>query len=301
MSGSIETLREKIADAGEFRSVVRAMKALAASNITQYESAVKALVDYTDTIELALAACLRHVDLPATAQERTAGRAQPAGAIIFGSDQGLIGRFNEALVEFAGDYLGGIHGDGRTVWAVGERIHALVVDAGMARANLLGVPTSVHAITSLVGRILVAVEEARERGELGRVRVFHNHPRGGASYGPSGRRLLPLDQVWRDRWVAAPWPTRMLPEVMDGRARALPEFIRSHLFMQLFQACAESLASENASRLAAMQRAETNIEEMLESLGREFHVRRQEEIDQELFDVISAFEARRPSRGTRPD
>ena len=61
--------------------------------------------------------------------------------------------------------------------------------------------------------------------------------------------------------------------------------------MLLYQACAESLASENASRLAAMQRAEKNIDNILESLNRTFHRIRQASIDEELFDVISGFEA----------
>ena len=58
-----------------------------------------------------------------------------------------------------------------------------------------------------------------------------------------------------------------------------------------FDACAESLASENASRLAAMQCAEKNIEDILEDLNRTFRRVRQESIDEELFDVISGFEA----------
>jgi F-type H+-transporting ATPase subunit gamma len=53
----------------------------------------------------------------------------------------------------------------------------------------------------------------------------------------------------------------------------------------------QSLSSENASRLAAMQRAEKNIDELMESLNRSFHRLRQTSIDEELFDVISGFEA----------
>jgi vacuolar-type H+-ATPase subunit B/Vma2 len=67
--------------------------------------------------------------------------------------------------------------------------------------------------------------------------------------------------------------------------------IREYLFISLFRACAESLASENASRLAAMQRAEKNIDELLEDLNRTFHRQRQSSIDEELFDVVSGFEA----------
>jgi F-type H+-transporting ATPase subunit gamma len=54
---------------------------------------------------------------------------------------------------------------------------------------------------------------------------------------------------------------------------------------------AESLTSVNASRLAAMQRAEKNIDDLLEDLTRRFHQLRQRGIDEELFDVISGFEA----------
>jgi len=57
------------------------------------------------------------------------------------------------------------------------------------------------------------------------------------------------------------------------------------------EAYAESLASENASRLAAMQRAEKNIDELLDDLSLKFHGLRQSNIDEELFDVVAGFEA----------
>jgi len=50
------------------------------------------------------------------------------------------------------------------------------------------------------------------------------------------------------------------------------------------------LASENASRLAAMQRAEKNIDELVGILNQTFRRLRQTNIDEELFDVISGFE-----------
>ena len=78
---------------------------------------------------------------------------------------------------------------------------------------------------------------------------------------------------------------------MGNGTVALRMLIREYLFVSLFRACAESLASENASRLAAMQRADKNIDELLEQLKGTFHRLRQNGIDEELFDVISGFEA----------
>lgn len=69
--------------------------------------------------------------------------------------------------------------------------------------------------------------------------------------------------------------------------------IREYLFVSIFRACAESLASENASRLAAMDRADRNIDEMLGTLEDALHRLRQAKIDEELSDVISGFKALR--------
>jgi len=102
---------------------------------------------------------------------------------------------------------------------------------------------------------------------------------------------LPLDAQWQQGLAKVCWPTGSLPEVMQGGTAALRALIREYLFISLFRACAESLASENASRLAAMERAEKNINELLEDLNRTFHRLRQSGIDEELFDVVSGFEA----------
>jgi len=78
---------------------------------------------------------------------------------------------------------------------------------------------------------------------------------------------------------------------MPGGTATLRALIREYLFISLFRACAESLACENASRLAAMGRADKNIDELLVNLHGTFHHLRQSGIDEELFDVIAGFEA----------
>ena len=121
--------------------------------------------------------------------------------------------------------------------------------------------------------------------------VFHNRPLSGALYEPVSQRLLPLDAQWQQGLAKIHWPTANLPEVMGGGTATLRALIREYLFISLFRACAESLASENASRLAAMERADKNINDLLEQLHGSFHQLRQSGIDEELFDVISGFEA----------
>jgi F-type H+-transporting ATPase subunit gamma len=113
----------------------------------------------------------------------------------------------------------------------------------------------------------------------------------GALYEPVDQQLLPLDAHWQQGVAERRWPTGNLPEILGGGIATLRALIREYLFISLFRAAAESLASENASRLSAMQRADKNINDLLEQLQRSFHQLRQSGIDEELFDVISGFEA----------
>jgi F-type H+-transporting ATPase subunit gamma len=212
------------------------------------------------------------------------------GAVVFGSDQGLVGQFNDVVADEAVKALAALPAPPE-VWAVGERVHARLADAGLPLRGLFPVPNSVQAITPLVGQILVATETRRSQGQVGELYLFYNRPTSGAVYAPVRQRLLPLDDDWRRRLGELPWPTKNLPEVLAGGTATLRALVREYLFVSLFRACAESLASENASRLAAMQRADKNIDELLEDLNGTFHRLRQSGIDAELFDVISGFEA----------
>jgi F-type H+-transporting ATPase subunit gamma len=138
---------------------------------------------------------------------------------------------------------------------------------------------------------LVKSQETNEKGDEKEVYIFHNRPVSQAVYEPVSQRLLPLDEKWRQTLSELKWPTNKVPQVLGELRTTLLELIDGYLFVSLFKACAESLASENSSRLAAMQRAEKNIEEMLDDLNHKFHRLRQSTIDEELFDVVSGFEA----------
>jgi len=292
MTDTTASLRRKITSAVDLQSVVRTMKAMAASSITQYEQSVRALGDYNRTVESGLGVCLRGT-AGATAWMSVATRPAAAhriGAVVFGSDQGLVGQFNDVVADYAINTLSTLPGE-PMVWAVGERAHVRLADAGLPLAGLFNVPNSVKAIAPLIGQILLESEKHQSQGKAVELHLFHNRPTTGAAYVPVSQRLLPLDESWGRKLAELPWPGANLPEVLGDGTATLRVLIREYLFVSLFRACAESLASENASRLAAMQRADKNIEELLATLSDSSHRLRQSSIDEELFDVVSGFEA----------
>jgi F-type H+-transporting ATPase subunit gamma len=289
VSETVFTLRRKIKRVHELKSVVRTMKAMAAASLSQYERSVLSLETYARTVELGLVVCLRHAQL-VEAGRRKEKRVANVGVLVFGSDQGMVGQFNEHLADLVARTL---RPSPRrpALWAVGERVQARLEDAGLVVERLYPAPGAVTGITPLVAQLTLDIHRRREAGQMDELLIFHNQPKLRTGYEPTWHRLLPLDEQWYRRLKSIPWPTPMLPEVVGSSEAALISLVREFLFVSLFKACTESLAAENASRLAAMQNAERNIDELLETLRLSFNRRRQTSIDEELFDVISGFEA----------
>lgn len=287
MAETLNDLRRRIRYTGDLRSVVRTMKAMSAASITPFEEAVAAIADYRRNVELALSLCITE------ARATPPSRGLPAGHLIFGTDQGIVGQFNEDLA----NTLITKAGDAETppvIWAVGERMRMRLENAGLTVTRAFPAPVSVEAITMLITDVLLEVQGAVNRGEVEAAFVTHNHPvrRGSREYHVA--QLLPLDESWRQGIISTPWPTKPLPERLDGYPEDQVKLIHEHLFTTLFQACTESCAAEHAARLVAMQLAEKYIEERQEQLGIDYNHRRQMEIDEELFDLISGFEALSP-------
>lgn len=289
---TLVNLRRKIESAEETKSVVKAMKAMAASNIGQYETAVSSIGDYYQTVVLGIIAYFRDEKMSSKVPPKKPLQKNEKAicAIVFGSDQGLVGRFNDSLSAFVAQSLNAIPGK-KEIWAVGEHVQLLVSDLGFTSTELFLVPNSVDGITSLVGQILVKSQESLEKGRLNEFYIFHNQQQSATTYKPVIQQFLPLEENWGQTLRETHWPTNKPPQIVGGKKLTLSALIREYLFVSLFKVCAESLACENASRLQAMQRAEKNIEELLDNIKRKFHSLRQSSIDEELFDIVSGFEA----------
>ena len=287
---TLESLRTKLESAADIDAVVKTMKAVAASNIGQYEKSVAALDDYYRTVSLGLTASFKSEKINEGYKSAAIAKDSLIGVIVFGSDQGLVGRFNDSLTEFVSQSLNPLPGK-KEIWSVGERIQLLLKDVGFNTTKLFAVPNEVNAITSLVGEVLVKAQQSMEEQGIDTLYIFHNQPKEGVGYIPVMQRLLPLDSTWQHEFTETKWMTNKFPQVAGAIQPTLLALISEYLFVSLFKACAESLASENSSRLNAMQRAEKNIDELLEGLNNSFHRLRQSSIDEELFDVVAGFEA----------
>jgi F-type H+-transporting ATPase subunit gamma len=288
---TLESMRKRIWSAEELRSVVRAMKALAAVSIRQYEKAVESLAQYDKTIELGFQVVL--AEGTAEVPPERGGESANFGAVIFGSQQGLSGQFNSQITSYALSEMKrlGIVPDMRRVFALGERIMPELREAGIPADRWLPLPWSVVGITPAVHQAIIEMDAWRSGEGLGNIVLFYHEQLSGATYRPRTVYFFPLDPEWFMKWQKKGWPSRTLPTYTMERRAILSSLVRQHLFVTLYRAFAESLAAENASRLSSMQSAEKNIDERLRELSKQFQQLRQSSITSEILDILSGFEA----------
>jgi F-type H+-transporting ATPase subunit gamma len=281
--------------AQDLLGVVKTMKALAAVSIRQYQRSVESLTDYNRTVEMGLQIVLKD---RRGAPEPAARRTRRLGAIVFGTDQGLCGQFNNIVTQHALAELDKteFQKEDRFFIVVGMKAADILNDTGQNVFETLSQPGSTAGITAMVQDITLLLEDWRFKRSVENMVLFYNEYLSGATYRPRMLKLLPVDRIWLADLQQRKWDSRTLPMFTMDWERLFRSMIREYLFVSVYRAFANSLASENASRLAAMQNAEKNIEERLEELNVQFHRQRQMTITEELLDIVAGFEVLKASR-----
>lgn len=286
----LERLKRKIKNASELLSLVKIMKTISAFNIREYERAVSSLAKYNNTIELGIQIVLLNTPkylLPAYAVE---GKKRQ-GAVIFGSDQGLCGNFNERISEYALERLNQSKPKDLTSLAVGEQVVVHLEKAGLPVETHFSIHGNHLGITQVMLEILVKIEEWRTKRGIDQITLFYNRSIRDVAFSPSMVQLIPIDAEWLSGLTERKWQSNNLPTFSMDADQLFSSLVRQHLFFSLYRAFIESLASENATRLLSMQMAEKNIEEHLSELEVQLHRERQAGITSELLDLVTGFEA----------
>ncbi|SEK84438.1 F0F1 ATP synthase subunit gamma [Pacificibacter marinus] len=291
MAQSLEVLSRRTASMQSIRSIVHTMKTLSVINSAPYEHAARAIEAYHDTVLMGLHAFLSQTSpletSPLTAKIKV--------LIVFGSDHGLCGSYNETLASHVAEQVGDALGQ-TIVVCVGAQMADALRDCGFAPETTLFPPASVDGIGRLANLLTRHLDDLRRDHKTDDMAVslayFMRDKDGGQR--PEVQALLPLDRDLVHELQVKPWASRSVPSFsMPALFQAL---IRNHLFASMYRAAAEALVTENAARLALMSQAEQSVDDRLDGLKSEMRAVRQSEITAELLDVIIGFEALKKKR-----
>ncbi|WP_439155170.1 F0F1 ATP synthase subunit gamma [Yoonia sp.] len=291
---TLETLSDALRTAKDIQSIVRTMKTLSAVSIHQYEQAEEALGDYAHTIDLGLTALLQQRRaLGMAPPELNGGQSGARALIVIGSDRGLCGQYNEVISRRA---IEAMSETDPVLGVLGVRAAARLEAAGHTPDKILGVPGSVDGFDATVQSVIITIDQWQETDRVQRVDLLHNCRKAHNTAQPVMRQVLPIPPEYLARRTGATWPARGLPFFRMDHDALMSWLIRERLFVMLYRALAEALASEHATRLAAMQNAARNLEERQDDLNTAFRQKRQETITRELLDLVAGYETAQSER-----
>lgn len=286
MAQTLEYLSRQNNTLGSIRGIVHTMKTLSAINAAPYEQAARSIKAYHRTILQGFA----------TFAHRSGGIALDTEdvreqlLVVFGSDHGLCGSYNEILAEEVAAHCqaqtGPQTGATPRLLCIGAQMNDALRDQGLAPEAVLLPPASADGIGRLAGDIVTRLAQLSHGQALHRLGVTLAFTQRG-EHGlrePVTQRLLPLQPSLLQREQR--WHSRSLPDYSMSADALLASLIRSHIFASVFRASAEAMVTENAARLALMQQAEQSVDERLEEVQAEMRSVRQTEITNELMDVI---------------
>jgi F-type H+-transporting ATPase subunit gamma len=262
--------------------IVSAMRAIAAGRIQSAQKALGNARRYQEVIMCALAS------LPPESRSALpqAGEHGQTMLLVLTSEQPFCGAFNHEVLELAERRWHELSQTGpMRLVAVGQRGERLMNARGIVADESVPATTSLPGLRDLVRRLANLVDKRYEAGQVGELRVIYNRYRSVSEQIPAEEKLLPFD--WSQ--IASGAATEnvevdhylSLPELQAG---LVSEFV----FISLYRIAAESFASEQASRLVAMDGATRNTDKMLKSITELERRQRQEQITRQVLELIAA-------------
>jgi len=289
MAQSLEVLARRTTSMQGIRSVVHTMKTLSVINAAPYDHAAQAIEAYYETVVEGLHAFLSQTG-PLNLATSDAARHV---VVVFGSDHGLCGNYNEALAAHVGQNTCPNVDVATTILCVGAQMADALTDQGLDVQKAFFPPASVDGIGRLAKVLTQKLADIRQISHPREVNVslgYFTRDNDGTQ-GPKIAPLLPIDPELIRTLQAKPWSSRSLPQFSMQKDDLFLELFRGYIFASLYRASAEALVTENAARLGLMQQAEQSVDDRLDALKSDTRALRQTEITTELLDVIIGFEA----------
>lgn len=268
-----------ISSMGELLDIVGAMRSLAGMRMQEAQRTLPGIRRYAESVASGIADTLLLMEEPGP---RPHAPRERLALVLCTAEHGFVGGFNERLVEAAQALLG----PSDLLFVLGSRGAVLAFERGRPPRWTHPMATRCAAAPETIQRLLAELYGRIAQGRIARVEVIYARYAQGGAASIERRLLLPLDMAS----LKAKQPHQ--PPLHDLNPVALHEKLMvEYVFALLTEAAVESIASENAARLAAMESAHDNVSRKLEALHRDARQARQFEITSEVLELVAAAKA----------
>ena len=294
---SLKALKIRINSVKSTQKITKAMKMVAAAKLRRAQEAAQAGRPYAERLEAVVSSLSRQLAGGATVSPLLSGtgKDQVHLLVVATSERGLAGAFNTNIVRAARRKAEELEAQGKTVrfYLAGKKGRvlkrfypkAILADHELGGHKTLGFTQAREVADDLLARYAA--------GEFDVAHLFYAKFVSALVQLPVGRQIIPV-AVDEARTDAAATPVTSAGAVVEyepDEEQILADLLPRNVAIQVFRAMLENAASEQGSRMNAMDNATRNAGDMINRLSIQYNRTRQAAITTELVEIISGAEA----------
>ncbi len=291
---SLKALKTRITSVKSTQKITKAMKMVAAAKLRRAQSAAEAARPYAERMESVVQSIVSKVAVGPESPKLLGGtgKDQTHLLIVCTSDRGLAGGFNSNIVRAA-------RRKAETLIAEGKQVYFYLVGRkGKAVISRLFPKQIIHQHdTSAIKYVSFADAQEIATDVVDRyltdgidiVHLFYARFQSALVQEPVGQQIIPVPPVAAE--AASATASLAAVEYEPDQDEILADLLPRNVAVQVFRALLENAASEQGSRMTAMENATRNAGDMINRLTIEFNRTRQAAITKELIEIISGAEA----------
>lgn len=282
---SLKEVKSRIASVRSTRKITSAMKMVASSKLHRAGNAIENMRPYEERIERMLAQFLGSLEGEFTSPYSAVRPVSRVAIVLYTSNSSLCGGFNANAIKAFHKVVAGHRAAGADIAAVytfGKKGFEAARKAGFANVQDLS-PLNDHPSYEETARLADDLLALFETAGIDRVELIYHHFKSAGSQILTHEPMLPLTIEKREaKGQAAAINYIVEPSIPEVVAELIPRTLR----LKLFTALLDSLASEHAARVIAMQVATDNADDLLRALTLTYNKTRQQAITDELLDIV---------------
>ncbi len=314
---SLKEIKGRIASVNSTRKITSAMKMVASSKLHHAQIAIQNMLPYESMLEDILKSFLA-AEAEAQTIYDTERPVKRVALIVISSNSSLCGGFNANVIKLlqhtVDKYTNELGAGSVDVYPIGRKVYEKARKLGY---NTIGEHASLvdHPNVRECIDIAMAIGKRFADGEIDRVEIIYHHFKSAGSQVLTNKQFLPIDLVGElerdhERDLSSNVATkkaqeylkknRRKREVKEGevvplndnfivepdRNTVLSMLMPKLAHLMVYTAVLDSVASEHAARMVAMQTATDNADELLRQLNLQYNKSRQQAITNELLDIV---------------
>ena len=280
---SLKEVKTRISSVNSTRKITSAMKMVASSKLHHAQQAIEQMRPYEEKLSGIMSTFVASLEDNISSPYAEVRELQRVAVVVFSSNSSLCGGFNGNTLKKLKHSLDSYKEQGveiAKIYPIGKKISEAVRKLGYNPACELATLLD-HPNYSQTAELAAQIMDEFTQGDFDKVILIYHHFKSAGTQILTEEQFLPIQFPenavgnQNNNFLVEPSPLNLIEKL-----------IPKSLHLKLYSALLDSLASEHASRVIAMQVATDNADELLRDLTLQYNKTRQQAITAELLDIV---------------